>query len=67
MSWAWMVPAGVAGAGLVIAGLLARRAAATAAALRNDIAGLGELRPALVEARDEMSSAASQLRRLHGR
>jgi len=62
-----MVPAGIAGAGVVVAALLARRAAVTAAALRGDIARLGDLQPALVEARDEMSSAASELRRLHGR
>ncbi len=62
-----MVPAGLAAAGAVVASLLARRAASTAAALQRDLAGLGELRPALVEARDEMSASAAALRRLHGR
>ena len=62
-----MVPAGLTAAGVVVAALLARRAVLTAAALRRDIAGLAELRPALVEARDEMSAAATELRRLHGR
>ena len=67
MSWAWTLPAILAGAGVVVAVLLARRVAATATALRRDIDGLGELRPALVEARDEMSAAAAELRRLRGR
>jgi len=62
-----MVPAGIAAVGVVAAALLARRAAFTAAALRRDIAGLGDLRPALVEARDDMSAAAAELRRLQGR
>ncbi len=67
MSWAWMVPAGLTAAGVVVAALLARRAAQVADTLRRDVAGLAELRPALVEARDEMSSTAAELRRLHGR
>jgi hypothetical protein len=62
-----MVPASLTAAGVVVAALLARRAALAAGTLRRDIAGLAELRPALVEARDEMSSAAAELRRLHGR
>jgi hypothetical protein len=62
-----VVPASVAGAGVAFAVLLARRVAATATALRYDIGVLGDLRPALVEARDEMSVAAAELRRLRGR
>jgi hypothetical protein len=62
-----MVPAGVTAAGVVVAALLAQRAATMAAALRRDLAGLAGLRPVLVEARDEMSAAASELRRLHSR
>ena len=62
-----MVPAAIAGAGMIVAAFLARRVASSAAALRRDIAGLGELRPALVEARDDMSAAAAELRRLQGR
>ena len=50
MSWAWMVPAGLTAAGVAIAALLARRVALTADALRRDISGLAEVRPALVEA-----------------
>jgi hypothetical protein len=61
-----MVPAGLTAAGVALAALLARRAAVKATALRRDVAGLGELRPALIEARDEMSAAASELRRLRG-
>jgi hypothetical protein len=67
LSWAWIVPAAAAGVGVAFAAVLARRAASTAAALRRDIAGLGELRPAMVEARDKMAATAAELRRLHGR
>jgi hypothetical protein len=61
-----MVPAGLTAAGAVLATFLAPRAAVTAAALRRDLADLAWLQPALIEARDEMSAAASDLRRLHG-
>jgi hypothetical protein len=62
-----MVPAGLSAAGLALAALLARRVARSADALRRDVAGLAGLRPALVEARDEMSAAAAELRRLRSR
>jgi hypothetical protein len=62
-----MVPAGLTAAGVAIAALLARRVALTAEALRRDISGLAEVRPALVEVRDEMSATAAELRRLRTR
>ena len=62
-----MVPAALTAAGVAIAALLARRVAATADALRRDISGLAEARPALVEVRDEISATAAELRRLRTR
>ena len=67
MSWAWAVPTALTGVGVAVAAVMASRIAATASALQSDLRSLAELRPALVEARDEMSAAATELRRLRGR
>ena len=67
MSWAWAVPAGVAGLGVVAIMVIAERTAQEARALRRDLEGLARLRPALLEVRDEMAATAEAVRRLRRR
>lgn len=63
MSWAWAVPAGIAGVGVVVIMVIAERTAQEARALRRDLEGLARLRPALLEVHDEMAATAEAVRR----
>jgi len=64
VSWAWSVPAGIAAVGIVATLALARRTARLADGLRQDLEELARLRPALVEARDDMTATAVAVRRM---
>ena len=64
MSWAWTIPAGLAAVGVVAVMIVARRTVILADRLRRDLADLGRLQPALVEARDELTATAAAVRRM---
>jgi cytochrome c-type biogenesis protein CcmH/NrfF len=49
----WILPAALAVVGTVVIAAVASRAAEEASGLRRDLLRMGELRPALVELRDE--------------
>jgi hypothetical protein len=67
MSWAWVIPAAIAGLGVLVMMVVAHRTAEQARGLRRDLDRVGDLRPALVEVRDEMAVTAEAVRRLRGR
>jgi len=64
LSWAWTIPGGLAAVGVAAAVVMAWRTARLADGLRRDLEELGRLRPALVEARDELTATAVAVRRM---
>ena len=66
MSWAWSIPGSIAAVGALAALVVAWRTAQEAAGLRRDLERLGRMQPALVDARDEMTSTAVAVRRMRG-
>jgi len=55
MTWLWTVPAALAGCGLALSFLVARRIAEETSGLRRDLGAVVQVRPAVVELRDEAS------------
>ncbi len=63
----WMLPAAVFGAALVPLVAVVLRLAAEISSVRNELARLGDFRPALVELRRESDAARANVERLRRR
>ena len=59
-----MLPAGLAAVGVVATAAVAWRTARLADGLRRDLEELAQLRPALIDARDELTATAVAVRRM---
>ena len=65
MSWAWALPTAIAAIGVVATSVVAWHTAREASGLREELDQMRGLRPALVEARDDMAATAAAVRRMH--
>ena len=64
MSWAWAIPAVIAVIGVVATSVVAWHTAREASGLQQELDQMRGLRPALVEARDDMAATAVAVRRM---